>query len=89
MPGDTGVIIKVVQKEDQVKKYANYLSAQLTAMFGDLKDKHVLWIGTSIPAETPIVLRLAKISRTHTGHYEMPHDEQKQGRFLPPQVWFL
>ena len=48
--GDTGVIIKVVQKEDQVKKYANYLSAQLTAMFGDLKDKHVLWIGTSIPA---------------------------------------
>src|SRR5699024_9796677 len=34
--GDTGVIIKVVQKEDQVKKYANYLSAQLTAMFGDL-----------------------------------------------------
>lgn len=48
--GDTGVTIKVAQKEDQAKKYANYLSAQLTSIFGNLKNKHVLWIGTSIPA---------------------------------------
>ena len=47
---ETNVNVKVVQKDSQVKQYATFLSSQLTSLFGDLGDKHILWIGTSIPA---------------------------------------
>lgn len=46
----TNVTVKVVQKDNQVKQYATFLSSQLTSLFGNLQDKHILWIGTSIPA---------------------------------------
>ena len=47
---ETNVTIKIVQKDNQAKQYATFLSSQLTSLFGDLKDKRILWIGTSIPA---------------------------------------
>jgi hypothetical protein len=46
----TNVTVKVVQKDNQVKQYATFLSSQLTSLFGNLQDKHILWVGTSIPA---------------------------------------
>ena len=47
---ETNVTIKIAQKDNQAKQFATFLSSQLTSLFGDLKDKHILWIGTSIPA---------------------------------------
>lgn len=44
------VVVTVKQPDNQCRVVAKFLAAQLTSIFGDLKEKNIIWIGTSIPA---------------------------------------